>query len=156
MSLATPEKIRTLQRKLYIKAKAEPAFRFYQLYDKVYREDILRHAYRLARANAGIPGVDGVDFAQLGEEGLEAWLERIRLSDRLHIRHTAAHDMAIVRDASSQGFHRRLLTRTSECRALPLRVFARGRREYARRQSDRPPGTSGFACFDELFQNLIG
>ncbi|MGI9478010.1 MAG: group II intron reverse transcriptase/maturase [Hyphomicrobiaceae bacterium] len=74
MSLATPEKIRTLQRKLYIKAKAEPAFRFYQLYDKIYREDILRHAYRLARVNAGMPGVDGVSFAQIEEEGPEAWL----------------------------------------------------------------------------------
>ena len=54
MSLETPEKIRSLQRKLYRKAKAEPAFRFYLLYDKICQEDILRHAYALARANAGL------------------------------------------------------------------------------------------------------
>ena len=53
MSLATPERIRSLQRKLYCKAKAEPALRFYALYDKICREDILRHAYALARLNAG-------------------------------------------------------------------------------------------------------
>jgi RNA-directed DNA polymerase len=74
MSLVTPEKIRNLQRKLYCKAKAEPAFRFYALYDKICREDILRHAYGLARANAGAPGVDGVTFVQIEERGLEAWL----------------------------------------------------------------------------------
>src|SRR5262245_37372946 len=78
MSLATPEKIRSLQRKLYCKAKAEPAFRFYVLYDKICREDILRHAYGLARANAGAPGVDGVSFAQIEERGLEAWLAGLR------------------------------------------------------------------------------
>src|SRR5215212_4092461 len=58
MSLETPEKIRNLQRKLYCKAKAEPAFRFYLLYDKIHREDILHHAYALARANAGAAGVE--------------------------------------------------------------------------------------------------
>src|SRR6266581_3243546 len=78
MSLATPEKIRILQRKLYCKAKAEPAFRFYVLYDKICREDILRHAYGLARANAGAPGVDGVSFAQIEASGLEAWLAGLR------------------------------------------------------------------------------
>src|SRR5579864_8425755 len=74
MSLETPEKIRTLQRKLYCKAKAEPAFRFYLLYDKICREDILHHAYALARANAGAPGVDGITFAQIDALGIENWL----------------------------------------------------------------------------------
>jgi RNA-directed DNA polymerase len=78
MSLATPEKIRNLQRKLYCKAKAEPAFRFYLLYDKICREDILLHAYRLAHANAGAPGVDGVTFAAIEEQALEAWLAGLR------------------------------------------------------------------------------
>ena len=82
MSLTTPEKIRTLQRKLYGKAKAEPAFRFYQLYDKVYRDDILHHAYRLAKANRGAPGVDGETFAMIEAAGLDEWLAGIRESLR--------------------------------------------------------------------------
>ena len=78
MNLTTPEKLRSLRRKLYVKAKAEPDFRFYQLYDKVWREDILHHAYRLARSNKGAPGVDGVSFAMIEAAGLENWLSGIR------------------------------------------------------------------------------
>ena len=62
MLLLTPERIRTLQRKLYIKAKQEPAYRFYALYDKLYQADILHHAWRLVKANKGSPGVDGMSF----------------------------------------------------------------------------------------------
>ena len=78
MSLETSEKIRTLQRKLYRNAKAEPVCRFYMLYDKICREDILRHAFRLARANAGAAGIDGVTFEQIEASGLEAWLAGLR------------------------------------------------------------------------------
>lgn len=78
MSLETPDKIRSLQRKLYRKAKAEPAFRFYVLYDKICRKDVLLHAYALARANAGAPGVDGATFEQIEASDVGAWLAGLR------------------------------------------------------------------------------
>jgi retron-type reverse transcriptase len=77
-NLQTPERIRTLQRKLYLKAKAEPAFRFYLLYDKIHRTDILSHAYALARFNGGAPGVDGITFETIEADGLEGWLAGLR------------------------------------------------------------------------------
>jgi len=86
MSLETPIKIRMLQKKLYQKAKEEPNYRFYLLYDKMWREDILLHAYELAKANKGAPGVDGQSFEQIESEGLERWLGGIRsdLRDRTY------------------------------------------------------------------------
>ena len=78
MSLSTPEKIRRLQKKLYVKAKREPDHRFFHLYDKVWRDDIVEHAYRLAKANGGKPGVDGVTFASIEEGGRKEWLAALR------------------------------------------------------------------------------
>jgi RNA-directed DNA polymerase len=78
MNLETPLTIRTLQRKLYRKAKVEPTFRFYLLHDKIFRTDILFHAYQLARANRGASGVDGITFAMIEAAGLEKWLADLR------------------------------------------------------------------------------
>ena len=78
--LTTPDKIRTLQRTLYLKAKQEPAFRFYALYDKVCRADFLGHAYDLVAANKGAPGCDGVTFEAIeaAEGGKAALVDELR------------------------------------------------------------------------------
>ena len=81
MSRQTPSKIRTLQRKLYRKAKGEPAYRFYLLYDKIDREDILYHAYELAKFNQGAAGVDGETFEQIESQGRGEW--RAGIQDEL-------------------------------------------------------------------------
>ncbi len=77
-SLETPDKVRELQIKLYRKAKSEPGFRFYQLYDKVYREDVLVRAWTLAKANQGAPGVDGESFEDIETAGVMKWLNGLR------------------------------------------------------------------------------
>jgi RNA-directed DNA polymerase len=78
MRLTTPEAIRTLQRKLYTKAKHEPAYRFYALYDKAWRADILMYAYRLVRANKGSPGVDGINFEAIEQKrGIDTFLSEL-------------------------------------------------------------------------------
>ena len=74
VSLQTPEKVRKLQKTLHAKAKGAPSYRFYLLYDKVYRADILEFAYRLCKANGGAAGVDGQTFADIEAYGMERWL----------------------------------------------------------------------------------
>jgi RNA-directed DNA polymerase len=78
MSLETPFKIRRFQRKLYTKAKQEPSYRFYALYDKICREDILAHAYELAKANGGAPGMDNQSFDAIEAAGRGRWLADVR------------------------------------------------------------------------------
>jgi RNA-directed DNA polymerase len=76
---ATPlERVQKLQTSLQAKAKAEPAFRFYSLWDKVCRADVLEEAYRACRRNDGAPGCDGTTFDQITAHGQDRWLEELR------------------------------------------------------------------------------
>ncbi len=77
MRLSTPVKLRELQHKLYVKSKREPAYRFYSLYDKIWRKDVLEQAWRLVRANGGAAGIDGVTIDQ-AEERIDELLEELQ------------------------------------------------------------------------------
>jgi len=99
VSLKTPIKIREFQRKLYTKAKQEPAYRFYLLYDKICREDILTLAYRLGKANAGAPGVDGQSFLEIETEGQQG-LDHSSLSASIHANVWRASSLSISSSGS--------------------------------------------------------
>src|ERR1039458_3902866 len=81
-NLSTPKSVQKLQMALHAKAKAEADYRFYALYDKIYREDILAHAYAQCRSNKGAPGVDGQDFADIEAYGVQRWLGELALALR--------------------------------------------------------------------------
>ena len=74
----TPISVQDLRRSLYIKAKAEPAWRFWGLYVHICKMETLREAYRMAEKNDGAPGIDGVTFASIEEGGVERFLQQIR------------------------------------------------------------------------------
>ena len=81
-NLSTPKSVRKLQRALHAKAKAEAGYRFYALYDKISRDDILAHAYAQCRSNKGAPGVDGQEFADVEAYGVQRWLGELALALR--------------------------------------------------------------------------
>jgi len=81
-NLSTPKSVQKLQMALHAKAKAEAGYRFYALYDKISREDILAHAYAQCRSNKGAPGVDGQTFADVEAYGVERWLGELALALR--------------------------------------------------------------------------
>ena len=81
-NLATPKRVQKLQTALHAKAKTEAGYRFYALYDKISREDILAHAYAQCRSNKGAPGIDGQDFADIEAYGVERWLAELALALR--------------------------------------------------------------------------
>src|ERR1700737_3796251 len=79
-NLATPASVQKLQTALHAKAKTEAGYRFYALYDKIYREDILAHAYAQCRSNKGVPGVDGQDFSDVEAYGAQQWLGELAIA----------------------------------------------------------------------------
>ncbi len=81
-NLSTPIRVQKLQMALHAKAKAEAGYRFYALYDKIYREDVLAHAYAQCRSNRGAPGVDRQDFAEVEAYGVQKWLGELALALR--------------------------------------------------------------------------
>ncbi len=86
MNLTTPLSVQKLQTALHDKAKGSPSFRFYALYDKVYRKDVLAFAYECCKANKGAAGVDGQSFEGIEEYGVERWLDELaeELKDRTY------------------------------------------------------------------------
>ena len=73
-NLSTPPSVQKLQTALHAKAKDNPSFRFYAMYDKLYRADVLQYAYTCCKANRGTAGVDGERFEDIEAYGLEQWL----------------------------------------------------------------------------------
>ena len=92
MSLPTLPKVQKLQAALHAEAKGSPAFRFYALYDKVYRRDVLGWAYVRCRANGGVAGVDRQTFEDIEAYGLDRWLDEQMLSEDSGFSHMRRND----------------------------------------------------------------
>jgi hypothetical protein len=150
---ATPlERVRTLQSSLQAKAKAEPAFRFYALWDKVCRADVLDEAYRACRRNGGAPGCDGETFDQIASHGLERWLGELRQELRAGeyrpqpLLRVGWCDAADKQAPDTASIRTSISTRRSAC--MPCRVVAPTCR--ARRLDDAGESRMRVICMSGL------
>jgi hypothetical protein len=114
MILAPPESVRKLQTALQTKAKSAPTYRFYLLYDKLYRKDVLSYAYQRCKANKGAPGIDGQDFADIEAYGEDRWLGE--LAD------TSAGRRIELKRFDACGFPKRRATRFGRSGFLALQT----------------------------------
>src|SRR5256712_12416262 len=146
VSLTPPPKLRRLQEALYTKAKQEPAYRLYLLYDKVYRADILAHAYTLAKQNGGAPGVDGATFEDIEAAGVERWLAAVQEALRTQTYRPQAVRRGVVSQPGGTGGrgHGNSLVRGrgggTPALLSPQPVLATGPETTAPRQSARRGG----------------
>jgi len=103
-NLSTPKSVQKLQMALHAKAKAEAGYRFYALYDKISREDILAHAWAQCRSNKGAPGVDGQDFADVEAYGAQRWLGELALALKEETyRRTPSEECSYRRPTANSG-----------------------------------------------------
>ncbi len=98
MSLVPPPKVQKLQTTLHAKAKGSAGYRFYRLYDKVYRRDILEFAYRRCRSNDGSPGVDGQTFEDIEAYGRDRWLDELTTTLRDRTYRSSPYDVFTFRN----------------------------------------------------------
>jgi RNA-directed DNA polymerase len=144
-NLSTPKSVQKLQKALHAKAKAEAGYRFYALYDKISREDILAHAYAQCRSNRGAPGVDGQDFADIDVYGVQRWLGELALALRQETYRSAPIRRVFIPKANGKLRPLGISTlRDRVCMTaaiLPVRPTVRN----ASRQPRRPQATAAVA-----------
>ena len=137
MILEPPDKVQKLQAALQAKAKGSPGYRFYLLYDKLYRRDVLEYAYRCCKANHGAPGVDCQDFANIEAYGEERWLGE--LADKLQRKTYRAEAVRRVWIPKSDGRKRPLgIPTVSANYPDSQRVFGMGRGSTSFPPAERP------------------
>src|ERR1700684_4220195 len=118
-NLATPKSVQKLRTALHAKAKTEAGYRFYALYDKICREDILTHAFAQCRANKGAPGVDGQNFADIETYGVQRWLGELALALKEETYRPEPIRRVFIPKANGKLRPLGISTVTSNCTSIP-------------------------------------